>query len=111
MVLKRFQRNEGLVVINSSGISRIHLARLVKTNSEHINITIVLYVYILLHFSVLIYKQLLCSLNISPLFYIELRLLNCLLLKITRENKEIREGDIFFAGSGETAEEIGKAVA
>jgi len=32
-------------------------------------------------------------------------------LKITRENKEIREGDILFAGSGETAEKIGKAVA
>jgi len=30
---------------------------------------------------------------------------------VARENKEIREGDIFFAGSGETAEEIGKAVA
>jgi len=67
--------------------------------------------YILLYISVLIYKQPLCSPNISSLFYIELRLLNCLLLKITRENKEIREGDILFAGSGETAEKIGKAVA
>jgi len=84
------------VVINSSGISRIHLARLVKTNSEHINITIVLYVYILLHFSVLIYKQLLCSLNISPLFYIELRLLNRLLLKMLHVKIKKLEKAIYF---------------